>query len=322
MLWRSIQKNNFKHLSTLLDYLEMSLENRHVFLEKHPFVLNLPIRLAQKIEKNNPSDPILKQFVPSKLELSNDGLDDPVEDHTFQKTPSLLQKYKARALIITTSACAMHCRYCFRKNYDYQKPQFSEEIDFIKNDTSIEEILLSGGDPLSLSDEPLFQLLDQLDTIDHLKRIRFHTRFLIGIPERIHEGFLKKLKSLSKQIIFVIHVNHKNELDDDIMAACKSILSLGIPVLSQTVLLKGVNNSTNTLVELFKSLINFGVIPYYLHQFDPVRGSMHFEVDIESGLKIVEELRNYLPGYAVPTYVQEIPQKDSKTPLVKPPACC
>lgn len=322
MLWRSIQKNNFKNLSKLLDYLEMSEENRPLFLEKHSFVLNLPERLARKIKKNHPNDPILKQFVPTLLELSKDGLEDPVEDSSFQKTPSLLQKYQGRALIVTTSACAMHCRYCFRKNYDYRSTGFFDELEAIRNDPTLEEILLSGGDPLSLGDEALFKLLDELESIPHLKRIRFHTRFLIGIPERIHEGFLKKLGSIQKQVIFVIHVNHKNELDEDITQACKSLIKLGIPVLSQTVLLKGINDKTSSLVDLFKELINFGVIPYYLHQFDPVQGSMHFEVDIDVGLQIHQELRSYLPGYAVPTYVQEIPQKDSKTPLTHQVTSC
>lgn len=315
MLWRSIQKNNFKKLTLLLDFLEMDQENRGLFLEKHDFVLNLPLRLAAKIEKNNPDDPILKQFVPTLEELSKDGKEDPVEDFSFQKTSSLLQKYEGRALIVSTSACAMHCRYCFRKNYDYQESSFIQELEIIKNDTSLEEVLLSGGDPLSLSDEKLFNLLDELCLIPHVQRIRFHTRFLIGIPERIHEGFLKKMRQLSKQVIFVIHVNHKNEIDEDIKKSCRNLLACGVPVLSQTVLLKGINDCRDTLVELFKELINFGVIPYYLHQFDPVMGSMHFEVSIEKGLEIHSELRSFLPGYAVPTYVQEIPKKDSKTPL-------
>lgn len=322
MLWRSIQKNNFNKLSILLDYLDMSQENRDYFLQKHPFVLNLPTRLAAKIKKNDPNDPILKQFVPTQLELSDEGLQDPVEEMSFQKTSSLLQKYEGRALLITNSACAMHCRYCFRKNYPYQPSIFKQELELVQQDTSIEEILLSGGDPLSLSDDTLFNLLESLDAIAHLKRIRFHTRFVIGIPERIHDGFLKKLKTLSKQIIFVIHINHKNELDQDIIQACKALMFLGIPVLSQTVLLKDVNDNAPTLIALFKELINCGIIPYYLHQFDPVKGSMHFEVNQEEGLKIYQQLRAHLPGYAVPTYVQEIAHQKSKTPLYeKQPHC-
>jgi KamA family protein len=227
-----------------------------------------------------------------------------------------LQKYKSRALIVTTSACAMHCRYCFRKNYPYQSSTFENELLLIQQDPTLDEILLSGGDPLSLGDTQLFALLENLEAISHLKRIRIHSRFLIGIPERMHEGFFKKLKSLKKQIIFVIHVNHKNELDDEILQTCQKLLECKIPVLSQTVLLKGVNDNKEALFNLFDTLINYGIIPYYLHQFDPVLGSMHFEVPVSKGLELIQELRKELPGYAVPTYVQEIPGKLSKTPLM------
>jgi len=315
MLWRQIQKNNFTDLNTLLDFLEIEPNHRFNFLEKSPFVLNLPLRLAQKIAKKSLNDPILYQFLPLLLEQNTQGALDPVKDKDFQKTTSLLQKYPGRALIITTSACAMHCRYCFRKNYDYLPSNFQNELELIQNDPSLEEILLSGGDPLSLSDEKLFNLLEALDKIPHLKRIRFHTRFIVGIPERIHEGFIKKIQSLKKQLFFVIHVNHAKELDEDIFIACKKLLSCGIPVLSQTVLLKGVNDDIETLVDLFKALSNRGIIPYYLHQFDPVQGSMHFEVPIETGLNLYAQLKNHLPGYAVPSYVQEIPGHLSKTPL-------
>jgi KamA family protein len=209
----------------------------------------------------------------------------------------------------------MHCRYCFRKNYPYESSNFTQELELIKADTSLEEIILSGGDPLSLSDEKLFDLLETLEAIPHLKRIRFHTRFLIGIPERIHEGFLKKLKTLKKQVIFVIHVNHVQELDEDIFNACHDLLGCKIPVLSQTVLLKGVNDNLPSLIELFKTLVNHGIMPYYLHQLDPIEGGAHFEVPLNDGLKLYHKLQDHLPGYAVPRYVQEIPHKKSKIPL-------
>jgi EF-P beta-lysylation protein EpmB len=315
MLWRSIQKKNFTNLDSLLDFLEFAPDKRSCFINRPDFVLNLPYRLACKIKKSSFDDPILKQFVPTKDELVASGHKDPVNDHLFQKTPSLLQKYEGRALVVTTSACAMHCRYCFRQNYPYTTSDYLDEITLVKEDPTIEEILLSGGDPLSLSDEKLFKLLDSLDEIKHLKRIRFHTRFLVGIPERIHEGFLKKLAMLKKQIIFVVHINHKNEIDDEILNACKSIHKLGIPVLTQTVLLRGINDSVEALVDLFKELANNGIIPYYLHQFDPVLGAMHFEVSHNIGMSIHAELKNHLPGYAVPSYVQEIPGKKSKLPV-------
>jgi len=225
------------------------------------------------------------------------------------------QKYSKRALLVTTSACAMHCRYCFRKNYPYQTTDFKEEIEAIYLDQELEEVLLSGGDPLSLSDQKLFNLLDELEKIPHVRRIRFHTRFVMGIPERIHDDLIAKFKSLKKQIIFVVHINHASELDQDIFEALKKIQTLGIPVLTQTVLLKGINDCANVLSELFKALIDRGIIPYYLHQFDPVQGSMHFEVPLKQGKEIYLKLLEKLPGYAVPKYVQEIPHKLSKTPV-------
>lgn len=317
MFWRKIQRKNFINLLELLKFLEISDIDAELFMNLRQFPLNLPLRLAQKIKKNDLTDPLLLQFLPKKTEnQSQGGKTDPVEDVAFQKTSCMLQKYAKRALLVTTSACAMHCRYCFRKNYPYEPTDFSQELKLIQEDRSLEEVLLSGGDPLSLSDEKLFKLLDELDKLEHLKRIRFHTRFIIGIPERIHDGFIQKLQSLKKQLIFVVHINHVNELDEDIFFAIHKLQKIGIPVLTQTVLLKGVNNSSETLAVLFNSLINRGIIPYYLHQFDPVDGSMHFEVPIGEGKIIHQELLAILPGYAVPKYVQEIPHKQSKTPVV------
>lgn len=317
MLWRDVQKKNFTNLLELLNFLEISSIDADFFMNIRQFPLNLPLRLAEKIKKNDLTDPILLQFLPQKLENNPTyGKKDPVEDLFFQKTACLLQKYAKRALIVTTSACAMHCRYCFRKNYPYETTNFSLELKQIQEDPTLEEVLLSGGDPLSLGDEKLFNLLNALDNIAHLKRIRFHTRFLIGIPERIHDGFIEKLSRLKKQIIFVVHINHLNELDDDIYKALRKLQMLGIPVLTQTVLLKGINNTPETLTSLFNALINRGIIPYYLHQFDPVEGSMHFEVPIDEGKAIYKKLFELLPGYAVPKYVQEIPHRLSKTPIV------
>jgi len=316
MDWRKIQKNNFTHLESLLDFLEIAQESRFHFAQHPNFVLNLPRRLASKIKKNDLNDPLLKQFIPQTLEqLPDGGLLDPVYDTKFCKTGTLLQKYARRALLVTTQACAMHCRYCFRKNFDYAPSNFEKELEHIQSDTNLEEIILSGGDPLSLSDARLFELLEKLDAIPHLQRIRFHTRFLIGIPERIHEAFIYKLSTLKKQLIFVIHINHLNELDEDIVEVCQKLQKIGIPILTQTVLLKGVNNTVEDLGNLFKGLVNRGIMPYYLHQFDPVAGAMHFEVPLEQGLDLMTELQNQLPGYAIPKYVQEIPDRGSKTLL-------
>ncbi len=316
--WKTQLKNNFTKIESLLDFLEFDLDNREKVLKRSRFVLNLPVRLANKIAKNNPDDPLFLQFVPLTLENEQNPLYvmDPVGDHLAQKTPKLLHKYQGRALLIPTSACAMHCRYCFRQNYSYDKTKgLSEEIAAINADTTLSEIILSGGDPLSLPNYQLQELLTSLSTISHVKRIRFHTRFPIGIPERIDEEFLEILARQPQQVWFVIHSNHPREFDEDVTAALRKVRNTGAVVLNQSVLLKGVNDNAKTLIELSELLIAHGIFPYYLHQLDRVQGAGHFEVSENQGLELIQELRKALPGYAVPQYVREIAGEPSKTPF-------
>lgn len=316
-LWRQIQRQNFTRIEPLADYLELSPELRKKILDRPRFALNLPQRLAAKIAKNTLEDPILRQFVPLQEEsLSIPGfVADPVQDKQFRKTKKFLHKYRGRALLIATSACAMHCRYCFRQNFPYETEEkgFQEEIRLIQNDPSLSEILLSGGDPLSLSDATLASLFQAFNEIPHLKRIRFHTRFPIGIPERIDASFLDLLASSSKQIFFVVHCNHPLELDSDVRAALKKLQKLGIPVLNQSVLAKGVNDDEKTLLDLSETLINAGILPYYLHQLDPVEGAGHFDVPAERGLELTRYIQENLSGFGVPRLVREEPGLPSKT---------
>ncbi|MBS0628823.1 MAG: KamA family radical SAM protein [Verrucomicrobia bacterium] len=315
MLWRQILRTNFRQLSMLADFLELDPSS----LSKNPrFPLNLPRRIANKINKADLNDPLLRQFVPLAEEqcIAEGFVDDPVQDVSFCRSKKLLQKYEGRALLLTTSTCAMNCRFCFRKNFDYeQKTPFDQEIAHIQGDSSLQEIILSGGDPLSLSDTDLKQLFDRIGAIEHVKIIRFHTRFPVGIPERINESFLQILVDCPKQIVFILHSNHPKELDPDVLSALKSIQKQGIPLLLQTVLLKGVNDSLETLKALFEKCIHNGILPYYLHQLDRVEGSAHMEVPEERGKELIKELRSCLPGYAIPTYVAEIPGKPNKTVL-------
>jgi EF-P beta-lysylation protein EpmB len=317
-LWRQLQRRNFTNWQTLLSFLELNPEEAsNKILASSKFPLNLPLRLAEKIKKNSWEDPVLLQFLPSLEEEKPSRLFvlDPVADTQFQKTPKLLHKYLGRALLLCSSACAMHCRYCFRRHYDYEtsKGQFEEELQKIREDDSLSEILLSGGDPLSLGDTQLGNLLTALENIPHVKRIRFHTRFPVGIPERIDSSFLELLASCKKQVIFVIHTNHANELDADLFERLKQIQKLGIPVLTQSVLLKGINDTVEALQTLFETLIDNGVLPYYLHQLDRVQGAVHFEVSEEEGKKLMKELQKRLPGYAVPKYVKEEAHQPHKT---------
>jgi len=283
--WRSIQRKNITNIAYLGKYLQLDASSMEKLIQRANFPLNLPIRLAAKIQKNCLHDPIFLQFVPLKKEKEKHPLflADPVEDQSFCKTSKLLKKYKTRALLLCTSACAMHCRYCFRKNYPYETKNFdfTQEMQMIQEDQNLQEIILSGGDPLSLGNSALYNLLCELDQIKHLKRIRFHTRFPVGIPERIDKDFLSLLCKIKKQVIFILHTNHPLELDVDVLTSMKKIQCLGIPILTQTVLLKGVNDNLELLKELCEILIDHGIIPYYLHQLDQVTGSAHFDVKKE-----------------------------------------
>lgn len=318
LLWRQIWRKNFTTWEKFAEFLLLDETNRLEIL-KHPnFSLSIPLRLAKKIEKNCLSDPILLQFLPLQKEaLQLPGfVKDPVGDLCSQKEGKLLHKYQGRVLLICTSVCAMHCRYCFRQNFNYavQDKSFIDELKLIEEDETISEVILSGGDPLSLSDEMLQKLLKSISQIPHIKRIRFHTRFPIGIPERITESFLSLL-DLPQQIWFVVHVNHFLELDDDVLSALKRIQKLGIPVLCQSVLLKGVNDSLDVLKTLSEKLVDNGILPYYLHQLDRVQGAAHFEVDAIEGRHLIQNLTKQLSGYAVPKYVREISGEPNKTAI-------
>ena len=319
-LWRKIQRDNFTDWKKLLSFLELSSSQVDSVLPHSKFPLNLPLRLAQKITKGTWDDPLLHQFLPTTEELKPSPLFvlDPVGDGASRKKPKLLHKYHGRALLVCTSACAMHCRYCFRQHFDYETSDklFKEELEDIKNTPSLSEILLSGGDPLSLSDDHLKHLLSELCNIPHIKRIRFHTRFPIGIPERIDESFIQILSACKKQIIFVIHCNHPNEFDEEIWHCLKKVQQLGIPVLSQSVLLRKINDDVDTLKTLFELLIDHGILPYCLNQLDRVQGATHFEVPEEEGIRLMNQLRSLLPGYAIPKYIKEIPNQPSKSLII------
>lgn len=316
--WRSIQRESFNRVEALADFLQLNEEQRSHLIFRPNFPFQVPFRLAQKMMKGTLYDPLVKQFLPLKQELdAHSGfILDPVCDADFQKESKLLHKYHGRVLLVCTSACAMHCRYCFRQNFDYSSSKgFEEELAIIEKDVSIQEVILSGGDPLSLSNETLGYILGSLAKFQHVQRIRFHTRFPIGIPERIDENFLNLIASLPQQIYFVIHCNHPRELDEDIFERLSMLQRLGCIILNQAVLLKGVNDDAHVLRQLAEQLVNHGIFFYYLHQLDRVKGAAHFEVEEEKGLALIDEIAKYLPGYAVPKYVREIAGEPNKTPL-------
>lgn len=320
--WRLIQRTNFTQLEQLAQFLQLDASQVKQLENPSNFVMNVPRRLAEKMAKGTFNDPLFLQFIPLKKKDSPKESSlfvlDPVGDSQFRKAPKLLHKYTGRALLVCTSACAMHCRYCFRQNFEYEVKEkgFEQELEMIAEDRSLKEIILSGGDPLSLSDQVLKNLLEKLSAIPHIKRIRFHSRFPIGIPERINESLISILKDCKVAIWFVAHINHVRELDDDVLMALSKLRKIGIPLLNQSVLLKGVNDDVNSQKELCEELVNNGILPYYLHQLDQVRGTESFKVEKEEGLRILDQLVKVLPGYAIPKYVQEICGEPSKTAVI------
>lgn len=317
--WRRALRQNFTDLERLAEYLQLDADQRKKLLSRPKFALNLPSRLANKIVKGTLDDPILRQFVPLSEEilLTPGFASDAVGDQLCRKASKLLHKYEGRVLLVTTGACAMHCRYCFRQQFDYDiaRKDFDDEIKIIAGDPSINEVILSGGDPLSLDNRVLEALIDRLSEIPHVKKLRFHTRFPVGIPERIDEDFLKILRETRLQVWFIVHINHVREIDEELLIAFRKLQLLGIPVLNQCVLLKDVNDTVEALYDLCNRLVDHGIHPYYLHQLDRVQGTAHFEVDEEKGKELINKIAERLPGYAVPRYVREIPGMPGKTPL-------
>jgi L-lysine 2,3-aminomutase len=287
------------------------------------FSVFAPHGFIARMRPGDPDDPLLRQVLPLSDELVevHGFVADPVGDTDAIRQPGLLQKYAGRALLVTTGRCAVHCRYCFRRYFPYsESPRSLDDwqlaLDEIAHDTTIHEVILSGGDPLTIVDHTLAELIDQLAAIRHVRRLRIHTRLPIMIPQRVTDGLIDALRQTRLTPIVVVHSNHANELDSNVADALATLADTGIVLLNQAVLLAGVNDSVEAQFALCERLIDLRVMPYYLHQLDPVAGAAHFEVPIAVGRQIIAELRSRLPGYAVPRYVQEVRGAKNKVALI------
>lgn len=297
------------------------------WLSQPNFPVFVPLEYLSRIEKGNPKDPLLAQVAPVLAEKANPiGFsDDPVGDSRFEAAPGLIHKYHGRVLLITSGACGVHCRYCFRRHYPYQTApksiqQWQASLAYIESDITISEVILSGGDPLTIVDPLLAELVQHLERIPHVKRLRIHTRMPVVIPQRVTSELCNILQQSRLAKWVVLHINHAREIDEHVAEAVARLRQAGASVLNQAVLLKGVNDHGPTLVELCERLVNNQVTPYYLNQLDPVNGSAHFNVPVEQGLELMQYLRKMLPGYAVPQYVQDATNHDlDKAPESKRP---
>lgn len=276
------------------------------------FPLRVPRTYVARMQRGNPHDPLLRQVLPLAEEdrLSPGYGIDPVGDLAARAGSGILHKYHGRALVITTGACAIHCRYCFRRHFPYSEAQeraadWGTVLDYLARDTSVEEVILSGGDPLALSDQRLARLVQGLDHVPHLQRLRIHTRLPIVLPERIDAALLDWLSATRLKPVMVVHVNHAQELDAAVHAALDQLRRQGVHLLNQSVLLRGVNDSVAALQTLSERLFDAGVLPYYLHLLDRVQGAAHFDVPMSEAQGLLGELATRLPGYLLPRLVRE-----------------
>jgi EF-P beta-lysylation protein EpmB len=286
------------------------------------FPLLAPRGFVARMRVGDVRDPLLRQVLPLGEECHDvPGFSaDPLAETACGPVPGVLHKYHGRALLVTTGACAVHCRYCFRRHFAYEnlprgRRWWDEAVAYLRADSTISEVLLSGGDPLTLPDAQLAQLAEELATISHLHRLRIHTRLPVVLPARIDDALLTWLGSSRLSSVVVIHANHPAELSDEVLAACRRLRDAGATVLNQSVLLDGVNDAVEVLVALSQRLFQGGVLPYYLHVLDHVAGAAHFLVDDSRARDLHAGVMARLPGYLVPRLVREEPGQAGKTPL-------
>lgn len=321
--WQTELQTAFTNISDLLAYLNLSTEALDQYDKAaEGFPLLVSRSYASRIQPANWQDPLLRQVLPHPDELVNqaDFIKDPVGDKEANIAPGLLQKYQGRVLVITTGACAIHCRYCFRREFQYsgnsahQSQLESIQQHLIKH-PNIHEVILSGGDPLMLNDTKFSALFDFLTNLSQVKRIRLHTRLPVVLPSRITPELLTTLRASHKKVIIVIHSNHPNELSPDVANNLLSLKNTGATLLNQTVFLKGINDDPKTLIELSVRLFDCHTLPYYLHVLDKVTGSAHFDSKMHHIHHVYQQIQKELPGYLVPKLVQELAGEPNKTQL-------
>lgn len=319
--WQQILAQGFSSAAQLLDFLQLSTHFGSHIAEQQ-FKTRVPRGFAARMKAGDPLDPLLLQVlaVDDELKFTAGFSNDPLAEIIANPVKGLIHKYQGRVLLTVTGACAINCRYCFRRHFPYQdnnpgREGWQDVIDYIAQDVTINEVILSGGDPLLASDTVLAALLARLANIPHLHTLRIHTRIPIVLPERVNDALITMLAKNRLQKIIVLHTNHPNELDHQVEQACSVLSQIGVHLLNQSVLLKGVNDSVEVLVNLSQRLFAFNILPYYLHVLDKVQGAAHFDLPDAQALTLFEQLQARLPGYLVPRLAREEAGKKHKTLL-------
>jgi len=320
--WQQEIAKSFNNLNELFNYLNICDADQKHFINIKQFPLRVTRFYADLIHKNDLTDPLLLQIIPQTIEnkINAEYQSDAVGDLKALKHPGLIHKYQGRVLLSLTQACGIHCRYCFRRDFPYADniPDLSPEgriMQYLGAHKEVHEIILSGGDPLMLSDKKLQALIQRINLISHIKTIRFHTRMPSILPSRITEGFLNILHSSKKRIVMVLHINHANEINPQVTEACQKLNNHGVLLLNQSVLLKNVNHSVKALSALSLKLFDSNVMPYYIHCLDKVSGTAHFDLPRKEARLLMNALKKQLPGYLVPRFVEEIQGEASKTDI-------
>ncbi|WP_160060329.1 EF-P beta-lysylation protein EpmB [Psychromonas sp. L1A2] len=318
--WQKELANAVKNPLQLLEILEIEQENDLISqLARKQFPMLVPLPFIKKMQKGNINDPLLKQVLPindEELLVSGYTMDPLVEQNNNQQ--GLLHKYKSRVLLILKTGCAVNCRYCFRRHFPYadnniNKSQIIEIINYIQAHPDVNEVILSGGDPLMSKDKQLFELLTQLEALPQLTRLRIHTRLPVVIPSRITQALADRLQQSRFKIVIVLHINHQQEIDADFAQAMQRCHQAGIQLLNQSVLLKDVNDDVGSLVALSEALFSVNILPYYLFLLDKVQGAAHFDIAEKQAQQLHKAMQSELPGYLVPRLSREIAGQQSKT---------
>ena len=320
--WQKELANVITDPQLLLEMLDINpAEYQLHFGARKLFPVRVPRPYIERMVKGDIDDPLLKQVMPlmDEHQITNGYFSDPLEEHDTV-AEGLLHKYKHRVLMIVKSGCAINCRYCFRRHFPYadnspNKARWQQALDYIAEHNEINEVIFSGGDPLMASDEHLSWLINKLEEISHITRIRFHTRLPIVIPARITNRFIEMLSDTRLKPTVVFHINHANEIDASVKQALNKLSAARIPLFNQSVLLKGVNNDASILAQLSEALFDHGIQPYYLHLLDKVQGAAHFDIDEQEAISISKQLMAILPGFLMPKLVREIAGEANKTPI-------
>ncbi|AEE21474.1 lysine 2,3-aminomutase YodO family protein [Glaciecola sp. 4H-3-7+YE-5] len=320
--WQKVLSSAFTDPLALLKYLALDpAKFTDDIAARRLFPMRVPAPFAKRMEKGNPDDPLFRQVFPSKKEFNSDPnyLLDPLQEQSNSK-PGVLHKYQSRVLLLVRGGCAVNCRYCFRRHFPYSdnhlnKQEWQETLDYIRQDSKINEVIYSGGDPLMAKDDFLAWLTEEIAQIDHIKRIRIHTRLPVVIPSRITPELIKWFTQTRLKPIMVLHINHPQEIDQSLRDTLQKLTQAGVTLLNQGVLLKDINDSADAQVALSESLFDAGVLPYYLHVMDKVQGAQHFDHEDKIAKDIMAQMIKRLPGFLVPKLVREIGGQPGKTPI-------